>query len=153
MRTSLLKTSCVLFLLASGCQVDDRSDESAIADTSYALDTNPDLANPERGVAYWSGTNGNDPHTLKYLFLYLGNSCNAGLTWEGRKSVNTSQVLKDWATAAVAIRDVGRKIIFRPRYDMPGAEGKPNVCGKVEGSSYSTMQNHVQAIAAMLSDA
>ena len=113
----------------------------------------PDLANPERGVAYWSGTNDNDPHTLKYLFLYLGGSCNASLTWQGRNSVNTSQVLKDWATAAVAIRDVGRKIIFRPRYDMAGAAGKPNVCGKVEGSSYSTMQNHVQAIAAMLSNA
>ncbi|HET9234634.1 MAG TPA: hypothetical protein VFP10_10885, partial [Candidatus Eisenbacteria bacterium] len=124
--------------------------ESALTDTAYALDTNPDLANPERGVSYWAGSSGADAHTVKNHFLYLGNSCATNLTWQGRTHANTSQVLKDWANTAVGIRDTGKKVIFRPRYDTSSAGGQPNACGLVEGDSYARMQNHAQAVAAML---
>lgn len=126
--------------------------QSALIDTAYALDTNPDLANPERGVSYWAGSSGSDPHTVKNHFLYLGNSCATNLTWQGRTHANTSQVLKDWANTAVGIRDTGKKVIFRPRYDTSSAGGQPNACGLVEGDSYARMQNHAQAVGAMLAD-
>jgi hypothetical protein len=129
--------------------------QAAITDMNYALDTNPDLPNPERGVSYWVGSSGSDPITVANHFLYLGPSCGTDLVWLGRTHMNTSQVLKDWANAAIAQRDMGRKVIFRPRYDTSSAEGLPNGCGPmgmVEGDSYARMQNHAQAIAAMLGD-
>jgi hypothetical protein len=125
----------------------------AISDTSYAPDPNGNLANPERGVAYRIGSgNAGDVDTLKFHFLYLGSVCNQSLTWAGRSNPSTSAVLKAWADAAVAQRDLGKKVIFRPRYDTPAAEGTLNGCGLLEGDSYARMQNHVQAIAAMLRD-
>lgn len=125
----------------------------AVSDTSYAPDPNPNLATPERGVANRIGEgNAGDVETIKFHFLYLGDVCKQPLTWEGRSDVDTSPVLKAWADTAVAQRDLGRKVIFRPRYDTPGAEGALNVCGRLEADTYDLMQNHVQAIAAMLRD-
>ncbi|HET9957702.1 MAG TPA: DUF4832 domain-containing protein [Polyangiaceae bacterium] len=118
----------------------------------YELDTNPDLPNPERGVAFWFETAATDPHTLEYHFLWLGEVCDQPLIWNGLDGVGTSAVLKDWATAAIELRKKGVKVIFRPRYDSPGREGLPNGCQKLEGASYGRMLEHVDAIAKMLGD-
>ena len=130
-------------------------------DTNYTLDTDPNLGNPERGVAYWATSVASDPngapasfheHTLEYHFLWLGDVCDTQLSWQGRDAPSTSASLKDWANTAIQLRDNGKKVIFRPRYDSPGHEGVPNRCGKVEGASYAQMKNHAAAIAAMLGD-
>lgn len=127
--------------------------ESLQTEAAYTLDTNPDLPNPERGVAYWKGVAPLDQHTLEYHFLWLGGDCGTALDWKGRNAAGTSPTLNEWANAAVALRDAGKKVIFRPRYDTLGAlEGAPNSCGKVEGASYAVMKGHVEAIAAMLAD-
>jgi hypothetical protein len=124
---------------------------SAVLDSNYALDLNPDLLNPERGVAYWFGSTQLDPSTLANLFLYLGDeNCRTDLFWTDINSA--SPVLKAWANDALSLRAAGRKVIFRPRYDLSPTAGAPNNCTKVEGNSYLQMQNHVQAIAAMLAD-
>ena len=130
-------------------------------DTNYTLDTNPDLGNPERGVAYWATSVASNPngtpgsfheHTLEYHFLWLGDVCDAPLVWHGRNAPSTSASLRDWAKEAIELRDNGKKAIFRPRYDSQGQEGLPNRCGKVEGASYAQMKDHIAAIAAMLGD-
>lgn len=123
---------------------------SALVDNNYTLDPNADLANPERGVAYWYGSSPIDPYTVSNHFLWLGNECDTNLTWVS--ITNASPVLQAWATRALDLRSQGRKAIFRPRYDLDGSGGVVNRCQKFEADSYARMQNHVQAIAKMLSD-
>ncbi len=144
-------------------------------ETGYQLDPNPDLQNADRGVYYrfpdgFGGNPGDDPaYTLNQHMLYLRNQCATDLYWAGRTATTcanhavlpcTSQVLKTWAETAIDLRDTGRKVIFRPRYDSEASEagcngscaGEPNPCGKVEGDSLARMQNHARAIAKMLAD-
>jgi len=145
----------------SGAGADVTAEATPQTDTNYALDTNPNLGNPERGVAYWATSVASNPngapgsfheHTLEYHFLWLGDDCDTALNWQGRGAPGTSASLSEWANTAIRLRDNGKKVIFRPRYDTPGHEGVANRCGKVEGASYAQMQNHVAAIAAMLGD-
>jgi hypothetical protein len=128
---------------------------AALDDWNFSLDPNPDLANPERGVFYGAGDEGEpDIYTLAEHALFLGSVCNQDLAWFGRTNPSTSSILRDWAEIAVAERGNGRKVIFRPRYDTEGAaEGMPNGCGRFEADSYTRLQNHAQAIGDMLADA
>lgn len=164
MRSAIISlTALGTVLLIAGCSAGNGSPptadggdgalgkvSSALTDSSFTLDLSPDLANPERGVAYWYGSAGDDPYTVSNTFLWLGDQCDVDLTWVS--PANASPILQAWASKALDLKAQGKKAIFRPRYDLEGAEGVKNRCGKFEADSYVRMQNHVQAIAKMLSD-
>jgi hypothetical protein len=164
-RTTCVRLTAGAFLFVAGCGPTQEAREQRVEsiaktsimleDTSFAPDPNPDLANPERGIFYEAGS-GAEPngYTLAYHSLFLGLECNQNLVWAGRGSPSTSAVLNTWANTAVAERGNGRKVVFRPRYDTAGAgEGYTNgPCGKFEADSYARMQNHADAIGAMLAD-
>jgi hypothetical protein len=133
---------------------DDGPPPGTVSDDRYVLDEDPALRNPERGITYWWDNDdpGNDAHTLRNHFLWLGDSCAQPLAWHGRGDAATSAVLRDWADTAVALAARGYKVVFRPRYDTPAAQGAPNGCGRLEADSWARMQSHADAIAALLGD-
>jgi len=121
-----------------------------VNDDGYVADPDPDLPNPERGIYYWS-PNAADPHTLVGEWLYLGPVCDEELEWEAGGGGGTTPVLADYAAALTEHRSAGRKVIVRPRYDVPGDDGL-NGCGVFQASTEALMRRHVLAIAAMLAE-
>ena len=121
-----------------------------VRDTSYQADPDPDLANPERGIYYWS-PRADDPHTLVGEWLYLGDECDADLAWAGASDPSTSPVLRDYAARLDEHLAAGRKVIFRPRYDVPG-DDEVGRCGVFHADTRARQLAHVDAVAAMLGD-
>jgi hypothetical protein len=140
--------------MATAAPAGDLAAAGLVTDDRYVLDEDPDLRNPERGITYWDDNEdpGNDVHALRNHFLWLGDACDQPLAWHGRGDAGSSAVLRDWADTAVALAARGYKVVFRPRYDTPAAQGALNRCGKLEADSWARLHDHVDAIAAMLGD-
>ena len=119
-------------------------------DTDFARDDDPDLLNPERGMYYWS-VQQDDPHSLVAEWLYLGAVCDQDLTWLGHGNPGTTGVLNDYVDELLIHRAAGRKVIFRPRYDVP-ADDSLNGCGVFHADTWDRQLGHVDAIAAMLGE-
>ena len=109
--------------------------DEIVADTSYEPDPDPALANPERGIYYGPGAGG-AYHTIVAEWLYLGSVCAEPLTWAGLDDAATSPVLQSYAARLARHRNAGTKVLFRPRYDVPGNdELGSNRCGVFHAAS------------------
>ncbi len=123
-----------------------------VVDTAYEPDPDPELANPERGIYYWPGASVTY-HTLIAEWLYLGTVCDHDLRWAGHGNAATSAVLAAYADQLAAHRLAGKKVLFRPRYDIPGDDSlRANGCGVFHADSKARQLAHIDAIAAMLGE-
>lgn len=123
-----------------------------VVDTDYQADPDPALPNPERGIYYWPGIR-TGYHALVAQWLYLGSASDQDLRWAGHGSAATSPLLDRYADALAAHRSAGTKVLFRPRYDVPGDDTLgASRGGRFHADTLARQLGHIDAIAAMLGE-